>query len=81
MNENNRLYFSHSVKRCSIECYRNEDPYYYSFDLRIKHNDETVFLAHISYRDMTEQYAKWMRDNDCTISAINVKLDKDRNVN
>ena len=66
-----RMVFEHidSEMHTSFECYRNEDPFSYSFDVHVQtlHEDTTEF--HLTQTEMKNRYRHWREINGCVLDV------------
>lgn len=70
----NRLDFKHGIyapdNNSTFEAYRNEDPFSFSFDVKIAIKGETLELFHLTYNQMLNKYREWTVTHKCKITAL-----------
>lgn len=66
-----KLEFEHvdNEMHTSFECYRNEDPYSYSFDVRIATKQEELTIFHLTQTEMKNFYRDWREKNGCVLDV------------
>lgn len=68
-----RLDFKHEIcapdNESTFEAFRNEDPFSFSFDVRITTVSETLELFHLTHTQMLNKYNKWTAKHKCSIKA------------
>ena len=69
-----KLEFKHEIRlpdnESSFETFRNEDPFSFSFDVRITTVTETLELFHLTHNQMINRYREWRNEHKCSISAF-----------
>ena len=53
----------------SFECYRNEDPFSYSFDVRVQTPHEETAEFHLTQTEMKNRYRQWRENNNCELDV------------
>lgn len=70
----NKLDFKHEIcapdNESTFEAYRNEDPFSFSFDVRIITESETLELFHLTHNQMLNKYREWAVSHKCEINAF-----------
>lgn len=70
----NKLDFKHTISApdniSSFEAFRNEDPFSFSFDVRIITESETLELFHLTHNQMLNKYREWTVTHKCEINAF-----------
>lgn len=68
-----KLDFKHEIctPNCesTFEAFRNEDPFSFSFDVRITTEHETLETFHETHNQMLTKYRKWAIEHNCKINA------------
>lgn len=73
-----KLDFRHEIStpdnESSFEAFRNEDPFSFSFDVRITTaretpEHETLEMIHVTHNQMLTKYRKWMAEHNCKVNA------------
>ena len=66
-----KLDFKHEIcapdNESTFEAFRNEDPFSFSFDVRITTVTETLELFHLTHNQMTTNYRKWLTEHKCSL--------------
>lgn len=69
-----KLDFKHEIcapdNESTFEAYRNEDPFSFSFDVRITTVSETLELFHLTHNQMLIKYREWTVTHKCEINAF-----------
>lgn len=69
-----KLDFKHEIcapdNESTFEAYRNEDPFSFSFDVRITTEHETLELFHLTHSQMLNKYREWTVAHQCKINAF-----------
>lgn len=69
-----KLDFKHEISApdniSSFKAYRNEDPFSFSFDVRITTVSETLELCHLTHNQMLNKYREWTVTHKCEINAF-----------
>lgn len=65
------LVFEHidNEMHTSFECYRNEDPFSYSFDVRVQTKLEETAEFHLTQTEMKNRYRQWRESNGCVLNV------------
>lgn len=66
-----KLEFEHidGEMHTSFVVYRNEDPYIYSFDVRILTKEEELSILHLTQTEMKNRYRDWREKNGCVLDV------------
>ena len=73
-----KLDFKHEIcapdNESTFEAFRNEDPFSFSFDVRITTVCETLELSHLTHNQMLNKYREWTVTHKCEINAFEQDL-------
>ena len=61
------VFTSDNKSESSFEAYRNEDPFSFSFDVRITTVTAILELFHLTHNQMTTNYRKWLTEHKCSL--------------